>query len=329
MSCPIVVIGAHTLLGSQLIERLEADPAIQHYGVIDLHPLKKRKLKKLQFFRIDLTQPGADALMADQFAEWKPQTIVHSALKNNPSYSASSDAHELEVIGTVNILNAVKAAAIKKFVLCSTTMVYGASPKNPNYISENAPLIQHSETQFVRDKVEAEKQVLQFAKDCPAITVTTLRFCTIVGPQTENYFTALLSRPLVPTLLGYDPLMQFVHEEDALRALHLAIQEDHAGVFNIVGKGVIPLSYALREAGRLNIPIASFVAYPLIQGLWNFQLSAVPGKLFDYFRFLWVADGAKAQRLMKFTPQFSSKEAFIEMAKTRRIQEFKWASSDL
>ena len=319
----ILVIGAHTILGELLIDRLEAQPDISEFWVLDLHAPKRHKYKKMHFIKVDLVQPGADAHLAGIFKELKAETVVHCALKNNPSHQPG-EAHELEVIGTINILSACKAADVRKFVFCSTTMVYGASPKNPNYIAETAPLATHADSYFVRDKIEAEKQVALLFSESPQMKVTVLRFSLIVGPRSENYFTALLRRPFVPTLLGYDPLIQFVHENDAAEALAKASLQDFPGVFNIVGKGVIPLSYALREAGKINIPVLPAFAYSLVQTFWNLQMSAVPGRLLDYFRYLWVADGEKARRIMNFEPTYSSKDAFMDLAKSQRVQEYSW-----
>jgi len=320
----VAIIGGNTVCGRMLIDSFEADPKIQEYWVIDLHSPKGRKAKKLRFLQVDLTEPGADALLAEKLTELKIQTVVHSALKNNPSSNAS-ESHELEVIGTVNIVSAIKASQVRKLVACSTTMVYGASPKNPNYISENKPLAEHAESRFVRDKVEAERELAHLFTDAPQVVTTILRFCLIVGPRSKNYFTELLRRPAVPTLLGFDPLMQFISEEDALEALRKAIAEDFPGIFNIVGKGVIPLSYALREAGKVNLPVAPFLAYPAIQLLWNLDLLPVPGRLLDYFKYLWVADGEKAKEVMNFQSKLSSKEAFVKFAENSRVQEYKWA----
>jgi UDP-glucose 4-epimerase len=322
----IVVVGIHTILGELLIERLEAHEEISEYWAIDLFPPKKydlkKKLRKLKFIKLDLIQPGADAALAKTLKDIQATTVVHTASKNNPSLNWVY-AHELEVIGTIHLLSAVKAAQVKKFIFCSTTAVYGASPKNPNYVSEEHPLDPHPEAHFIRDKVEAEKQVIAFKKECPDIVVTTLRFCLILGHRSENYFTALFRRPFVPTLLGYDPLMQFIHENDAADALEKTTLQDFRGTFNIVSRGVVPLSYALREAGKLSIPVAPFVAYRLVQVLWNLQLMAVPGRLLDYFRFLWVADGVKAKNILGFNPRLSSKEAFLDFAKSHRVDKYK------
>lgn len=317
----LVVIGAHTVLGQLLIDALEEDPEVEEFWVIDLHSPKTKAHKKLRFIQLDLIAPGADALLAEELKKVGAQTLVHCTLKNNPSLNWVY-AHELEVIGTLNVVGAAKAAQVRKFVLCSTTAVYGASPKNPNYISESQGLAKQPQAHFVKDKVEAEKQVMKLYKEAPEIIVNILRFCLIVGPRSSNYFIELFRRPLVPTLLGYDPLMQFIHEKDALRALMLSLKNDYRGEFNIVGKGVIPLSYALRLAGKWKVPLASVVAYPAIQLLWNLQLVSVPGRLLDYFRYLWVADGEKARKLMGFEAEMSSKEAFLDFAKADRKERY-------
>lgn len=155
----IVIIGAHTILGELLIERLEKDPRVDEFWVIDLHAPKKKKYKKLLFQKLDLVEPGADARLAKILKNIGATLLVHTALKNNPSLNWVY-AHELEVIGTLAMISAAKAAKIRKFIFCSTTAVYGASPKNPNYISEKHPLDPKPEAHFVRDKVEAEKQIL-------------------------------------------------------------------------------------------------------------------------------------------------------------------------
>ncbi|TVQ80032.1 MAG: NAD-dependent epimerase/dehydratase family protein [Bradymonadales bacterium] len=315
----IVVVGAHTQLGEQIIQELEKRPEVKEYWVVDLHSPKKRAYQKLRFIQLDLIAPGADATLAEELKKIGASCILHTALKNNPSLNWVY-AHELEVIGTLNLVSAAKAAQVKKFILCSTTAVYGASPKNPNYLTESHPVCEKACSYFVKDKIEAEKQVLKILNEAPQITVTLLRFCLIVGPRSHNYFTELFRRSVVPTLLGYDPLMQFIHERDAIRALKLVLYGDHPGVFNIVGRGVIPLSYALRKAGKWSLPLWPALAYPSIQSLWNLQMVSVPARLLDFFRYSWVADGSKASEVLGFEAKRSSKDAFLEFAKSERIE---------
>jgi UDP-glucose 4-epimerase len=315
----IVVVGAHTQMGEQIIRNLERDERVSEFWILDLHAPKRKNLRKARFVPIDLIAPGADAELARQLKMIEATCLVHCALKNNPSANPMY-AHELEVIGTSHLVSAAKAAKIRKFILCSSTFVYGASPKNPNFLTESSPLDKKSPSHFVRDKIEAENQVLKLLEEAPEIKVNILRFCLIVGPRSHNFFTELFRRSVIPTLLGYDPLMQFIHERDALRALKKVIVEDTPGIFNIVGRGVIPLSYALRRAGKWPLPLPSILAYPAVQSLWNLHMLSVPGRFLDFFRYICVADGTKASEVMGFESKRSSKEAFLEFAKSDRLE---------
>lgn len=304
----LAVVGIHTSFGRILIDQLDRDESVDSYLALDLMaPIKNSP--KMRFVKVDLTEPGIDQTISEIFKTEKIEDVFHTFLKNNPSANPEA-AHELDVIGTIHLIAASKAAQIKKFVFCSTTAVYGAKANHPNYISETQALDAHPPAHFIRDKVEADSQVQKLFADDKQVCVTTLRFALALGPRSNHYFTQIFQRAVVPTLLGFDPLMQFIHEHDVDRALALARTQDHPGIFNIVGKGVVPLSYALRQNQKSNLPVASWFAYPIIQSLWKLHLVAVPAPMLDYFKYPWVADGSKAKRVMNFEAAHTSKESF-------------------
>ena len=126
----------------------------------------------------------------------------------------------------------------------------------------------------------------------------------------------------MPTLLGYDPLIQFVHEEDAIEAYYHAVKHDFPGVYNIVGSGVLPLSTLLKLAGKPQIPILHLAAYPLAEALWLAQAASAPAPFLDYLRYLCVADGDKARVDMGFKPKYSTKEAWMSFVGSRRLKKY-------
>jgi len=132
--------------------------------------------------------------------------------------------------------------------------------------------------------------------------VTVLRVAATLGPNISNFATRFFERPVCPVLMGYDPLQQFVHEADVVDAFVLAVDGEHRGAFNIVGEGVLPYSTVLALMGKIPLPMPSFLAYPLSQALWMTQIFDSPPNFLDFLRFLCVADGAKAKRVMGFAP---------------------------
>ncbi|MEZ5159404.1 MAG: hypothetical protein R2709_00755 [Marmoricola sp.] len=67
-----------------------------------------------------------------------------------------------------------------------------------------------------------ESYLRGFARRRPDVEVTTLRFANAVGPSINSALTNYFRLPVVPTVLGFNPRLQFTHEDDLLAALHLA-----------------------------------------------------------------------------------------------------------
>lgn len=318
-AAPVIAItGANTFLGQRLLRRLQARGDFTLVVVDVKRPQELAKEHK--FYKVDLTQPTADAVLADIFKREQVDTVVHMAFMSNPSRNQTY-AHELEVIGTLNLLHAAAEVKLRKLVVRSTTMVYGAHPSNPNFLTEDMPLKPPRHYRFIRDKGEVEELLARHRKKHPETCVTVLRMCTILGPTVRNHVTDYLRRPVATTLLGYDPLFQLVHENDVIDAFELAIDHDHSTAFNIVGPGVLPLSTILKLAGRVSVPLAHPFAYPMVQAAWLAGLSPVPGPHLDYIRYLWVADGDKAQRLLGFKPRHSTRETIEGFAGVQRLRD--------
>ncbi len=315
----VALTGADSFLGRNLIGLLEDDDRIARIVAFDVKnpPTAGRKTR---FYKIDLTQPSVDARMAEILAAEEVDTVLHLAFLASPTH-ATAWAHELESVGTMHVLNACRERPVRKFVLWSQTILYGALPGNPNHLTESMPLRGSTETRFFSDKIEAEQVVARFAKQMPGTVVTVLRIAPMLGPTVANYLTRYLGHTVVPTLMGFDPLLQFTHEVDALAAFKLAVMRDAPGVFNIASDGVLPLSTVVRLAGRTALPVAHPVAYPLARALWAAQLAEAPAVLLDYLRWVCVADTELAQRELKWRPAFSTREAVLDYAGAQSLRD--------
>ncbi len=306
----VALTGARSFVGSEVLKRLEED---RRYAKVIAFDLRKPDfpLDKTQFYKLDLTLPTADADMAAILQREGVDTFLHAAFLSHPTH-ASAWAHELEDIGTMHVLNACAESGIHKFVLSSTTMVYGASPLNPNFLAETHELKGHKNSRFINDKVGAEKQVRRFRQENPETIVTVLRVAPTLGPTVQNFFTRFLSRPVAPVMMGYDPLIQFVHEQDVVDAFKLVLDDDFRGEFNIVGDGVLPYSTVLALMGKLPLPMPHFLARTLSNALWVTQVFDSPPSMLDYMRYLCVADGRKARDVIGFEPRYDIKATIAD-----------------
>lgn len=315
----IALTGAASFLGSNLIGLLEEDERIGRVVAIDTNAASTAG-PKTRSYEVDLAQPSTEARLAEILAAERVDTFVHLAFLSSPSH-ATAWAHEVESVGTMHALVAARHAQVRKLVVWSSTLLYGAHPSNPNFLSENHPLRADTEENFFADKIEAEAEAQRFARAAQGSVVTILRMAPIVGPTVTSFVTRYLARKLVPTMMGFDPLVQFLHEIDAIAALKLAVDRDVPGIFNVVADGVLPLSTVIKLAGRIGVPIPHPIAETLTSIGWLAQIALAPPPFLKYLRFLCVADGERARSKMGFVPAYTTREALVDFASAQRLRD--------
>ncbi|MCA2978893.1 MAG: NAD-dependent epimerase/dehydratase family protein [Myxococcaceae bacterium] len=309
------VTGAASDLGSLLLPRLLADERVGQLVVFDVSRPEPTD-SRLSFVRLDLLRPGAEADLERALAEARLDALYHLAFVNSRVHRAAF-AHELEVVGTLHLLAAVGAVGVRRLIVPSLTALYGARRSLPARVPESCPLTTTPGVRFIADRVEVERQLAHFAERFPQVDVLTLRFAPIVGPRVDNPFTRLVRTRVVPTVLGYDPLWQVVHEDDAARALHLALHTKARGVFNVAGDGVAPVSSLLLEGGARPVPLPRPALRSAIGAMEALGLSVSPWPLMDFFRYSWVADGRRAARELHFLPHLPVHEAMVTLQARR------------
>ena len=303
----IALTGTASFLGGRLLRRLVAAHGADAVLAVDITP-PPTTLSGVRHRMVDLTLPGADRRLVEVFREEDVESVFHAAFFTSPRRDEAY-AHELESIGTLHLAAAAAAAGVRHLVLRSFTAVYGARGQNPCFLTEERKPDAESRLGWVRDKLEAEAHAFSFSRRYPGLGVTVLRFATLVGPGVHTYYTRLLSKRLVPVVLGYDPLVQLLHPDDALDAAMLALAAAPSGVVNVVPRSTLTLLTALHLADKVTLPVPHPAAYPLADLLWASGVGEAPGGFVDYARFPCIADGEKARLELGFTARHSSREA--------------------
>jgi len=311
----VALTGATGSLGRLVLPRLLASESVAH--VVALGPVAPPVAHpKLDFATVELTRPSAAEEMASVLTRHKVRAVVHLAFLSGGVRSAAY-ARAVEVEGTRQVLTACVSAKAPRVVVPSTTLVYGASPKNPNYLPEGHPLAP-ARLHHLATKREVEDEVSRFAANNPRLRTAMLRFAPVIGPTVDTLFTRYLGRGFAPVSLGYDPLVQCVHEDDAADAVVLAAQAKADGAFNVVGHGVLPLSTALRIAGTRPIPLPAELTGRVLTVLESMGIARISPGAVDYLRYLWVASGDRAESELDFRPRFSCREAILSYVQARR-----------
>ena len=321
----IAVTGTRGVLGTGLLARLAKDPACRRLVLLDLVP-PAEPIDKARFYRVDLTEPVASARIADALERERADVVVHLAFLQHP-IRTSGYAHELEALGTLALLHAVRRAARSgvrpHLVLASSTLAYGARSTNPSFLTESAPLAAPRDYPLVSEKVDAERQLERLHAEA-GIAATVLRFAPLLSSGARTLAGRYLSLPAVPTVLGFNPMIQTLAVGDAVEALGRAIDRAAAiggegphAAFNVCAGGVVPLHAAIRLCSRRAVPLLRFAAGTMMDALFQAGLAMAPSAHLDYLQHPCVADGTAAARELGFVPSASTRDCLVDFARTR------------
>lgn len=307
----VLVTGVSRFLGGNLAARLAADPNVERVLGVDTVPPPRdllRRMGRAEFVRADIRNP----LIAKVINKAGVNTVVHASLSANPDSSGGrSSMMEMNVIGTMQLLAACQQAeSVRKLVVKSTTVVYGASARDPALFTEDMAPKSLPRSGYGKDAVEIEGYVRGFSRRRPDVTVTLLRFTNFIGPRIDTIMTRYFALPIVPTVLGYDARVQLLHEEDALAVLERATAEDCSGVFNVGGEDVLLLSQAIRRAGRLPLPVPLPAVAYVSQLFRQAALVDFSPEQMRFLNFGRVVDITRLKTRFGFTPRWTTVQAF-------------------
>jgi UDP-glucose 4-epimerase len=214
-------------------------------------------------------------------------TILHTHLLVDSTEATARTLHEVNVIGTMNLLAAAGAAGspVRKVIVKSSTLVYGSNFADPYFFREDMTRTRPPRTSLERSLLEVAAVVRDFAEDNPHVVVTKLRFANVLGPNCETVFGRLLRRPAVPEIAGFDPRLQFVHEDDVAGALAYATRHDVPGIYNVAGDGVLPWSEVASIVGKRRFPIPPLLTAFAISPLRMLRILDVPASVLSLLRY--------------------------------------------
>src|SRR3954464_6126953 len=213
-------------------------------------------LERTEFVRSDASY----SILARIVKAAQIDTILHTFLVVDSTQMSGRTLHEINVIGTMNLLAAASApeSSVKSVVVKSSSLVYGASAEDPVWFEESSRRMHAPRTKVEKSLLEVEGYLRDFAEDNPHVIVSLLRFSNVLGPDITTPLSSALELPLVPSILGFDPRLQFVHEEDVLRSILFVLRNECPGIYNIAGDGLLPWSEVAAICGKRLAPISPF-----------------------------------------------------------------------
>ncbi|HZP41461.1 MAG TPA: SDR family oxidoreductase [Candidatus Binatia bacterium] len=248
----------------------------------------------------------------DVFRTERPDAVVHLAFVRH-FQSSPEVRHEVNVLGTKRVLEYAAAYGVKRIVVLSSAYVYGALPENPYYVNEDYPLNVSRTYPEVRDLAEVDTLASAFLWRRPEITTAILRPVNTLGYYVHSAIGRYLRQRYVPTIMGFNPMMQFIHEEDVAEAVALALQTGAHGIFNVAGPGAVPVKVAIHETGGTPVPIPEPIARVVFGRLFRLGLYHTPPGAMDFLKYPCTVDGRAFCEATGFVPLFTLEDTFASV----------------
>lgn len=289
----VAITGISGRFGRLLARRLHR----RHQVVgIDRRPFRE-KPADVETHQIDIRRQRCEEI----FRAGGFDAVVHLNVMHDPRAS-SEDHHTFNIRGTTRVLEYCVRHRIPKLILLSSANVYGPRPENPQFLTEDAPLMGGTRFGEIRDLIALDMCGQSFFWKHPEVETVILRPVHILG-AVRNAPSNYLRLKRIPRLAGFDPMIQIIHEEDVAAAIEAALQPGARGVFNVAGCAPVPLSVLHRMTGAEIVDFPHFLAEAALERLWRLRLTSFPAPELDHLRYVCMVDDSPARARLGFWPQ--------------------------
>ncbi|MBX7193474.1 MAG: SDR family oxidoreductase [Sandaracinaceae bacterium] len=238
----------------------------------------------------------------DVFRAGGIRAVVHLGIMHDLRAS-TKEHHTWNVVGFQKVLEYMTQYGVPKLVVLSSANVYGPSPENPQFLTEDAPLLGAQQFSEIRDLVEVDHLAQSFFWKNPQVETVILRPCHILGSvrnAPSNYLR--LERPI--KAMGFDPMVQVIHERDVAEAVRLSLRRGVRGIFNLRGPGELPLSHIFRILGRRPLSMPAGLLEAGLKRLFRYRMTSFPSPEIDHIRYVCMVDDTRARKELGFAPRY-------------------------
>ena len=299
----MLVTGASTWTGGRLIAELERRPDVEVFGVDEIPP---RLSFASQFTQLNLNRME----LAEHVMELEPDTVVHLLTVDRAAELGRGRAHEQAVVGVQALFGAVgRCRAVRRVIVKSDAAIYPLGPRNASVLGEHGKR-QGTPTRYGRELDDLETLIAELIPIHDHVTYTVLRLAPIFGRSVNNPISRYLGLPVIPMLLGFDPRLHLLHEEDAVRALQAAIDAGVPGTFNVAGGAPLYLSRIARLGRRRAQPLPKRAFDAALRGLARTD-HHVPSHIVEMIQHGLVLDTQRMTDELGFSPSAGGRDLVL------------------
>jgi UDP-glucose 4-epimerase len=292
----VLIPGAAGAIARKLAVRLVAEG---HEVVgIDRRPWRD---PPIEFHEVDVRKRAAE----DVFRKVRPEAVVHMATVTS-LVVPGEERNQINLGGTRAVFDHCRAYGVAHCIFVGRHTFYGAGPDSPLFHVEDEPPQELNRFPALADLVAADLYAATALWRFPELATSVLRVCYTLGASGQGTLAGFLRGKRVPMVLGFDPLFQFLHEDDVVEALVLTLGKRPRGVFNVAGPQPLPLSRVAIAAGRTPVPVPEF----LLEGLiGRFGFPRLPRGALTHIKYPVVVDAKAFRETTGFVHEYDEMDA--------------------
>jgi UDP-glucose 4-epimerase len=314
----ILITGLATFWGGRLAQEFERDPEVDVLVGMDSEE-PTVALERTEFVRTDDNY----SILARLLKATQVDTVVHAGLVVNSALMPDRRIHEKNVIGTMNLLAAAGAdeSRVRSLIVKSSSLIYGASRQDPTWFREDSVRASPAKTRIERSLLEAESYLRSFAEDNPGVGVAVLRCANVLGDHLTTALSRAISMPAIPTIAGFDPQLQFVEQQDIVRAIRFVVDSGLEGAYNVAADGRLPWSEVRAIAAKPPLYLSPIATELAAAPLKRLRFVNLPPEVFDLLRYGRGVDNAKLKSagFRYFYTTAGTVRHFVEELRLRRV----------
>ncbi len=303
----VLVVG----IGSSLAQRVALHLRERGHQVLGLDRRKWLDAPRdIALFTSDIAKRSAEEV----FRMHRPECVVHMATVNAMAAGGDERAR-INVGGTKSVFEYSLNHGVKQVVFVGRHTFYGVGADAPLYRTEDEPPHGIGTFPELADLVAADLYAANTLWREPTLPTAVLRLVYTLGPSRQGTLAAFLRGKRVPMVFGFDPLFQFLQENDAARAIGLAVEKRLAGVFNVEGPQPLPLSVVVQKVGRRSVSVPEGL---LRRMLGRFGLPPLPKGAVEHLKYPIVVDGKAFRTATGFVNEWNEVETLNQFRELLR-----------
>ena len=242
----IVITGSESFVGKELISQLKNIHKIIGFDTVNT------KSDEYIFHQIDIRNSNIEELIPEN-----ADAIIHlAALSRDPDCKGKSfECFDINVMGTLNLIQAAIKKNVKQFIFASSEWVYNEFKENEIKNEESFIDISKHTSEYALSKLVSESNLRQINQQ-GFKNITILRFGIIYGPRpnslsaVESIFNTIKSKDEIQ-VVSLRNGRRFVHVTDIAKGITKAIGIEGFNIINLTSEKVITLGEIIQKSQKI------------------------------------------------------------------------------